>query len=139
MIQFMLIITLLLELQIKATFDIIQYDSRTMKVWAWPIIKYHPNVFEPPKQYFRQQYFKACDLILGELDDRFDQPSLSLVVAMENTLLNAANGLVYEGPIKILEKSLYNNDVDFRKLRCHLALLPDTSKVADSSIKKVTG
>ena len=46
--------------------------------------------------------------MLGELDDRFDQPSLSLMVAMENTLLNAANSLAYEEPITILEKSLYN-------------------------------
>jgi len=39
--------------------------------------------------------------MLGELDDRFYQPSLSLVLAMENTLLNAANGTAYEEPLAI--------------------------------------
>ena len=76
--------------------------------------------------------------MLGELDDRFDQPSLSLVVAMENTLLNAANDLAYEEPLTILQKSHYNNDFDFRKLKSQLALLPDAIKLANSSIKKVT-
>jgi len=63
-----------------------------------------PHEFAAPKEYFQQQYFEACDLMLGELDDRFDQSSLSLVVAMENILLNAANGLAYEEPLTILEK-----------------------------------
>jgi len=76
--------------------------------------------------------------MLGEFDDRFDQPSLSLVVAMENTLLNAANGLAYEEPLTILEKSNYNKDFHYRKLRSHLAVLPNTIKLADPSIKKVT-
>ena len=90
-----------------------------------------PHVFTTPKEYFRQQYFEACDLMLGELDERFDQPSLSLVVAMENTLLNAVNSLPYEEPLTVLEKSFYNNDFNF-------GLLPDTIKLADSFIQKVT-
>ena len=63
-----------------------------------------PHAFAAPKEYFRQQHFEACDLMLGEL----------------------------------LEKSNYNNDFDYRKLRSRLALLPDTIRLADSSIKKVT-
>ena len=39
---------------------------------------------------------------------------------------------------ELLEKSNYNNDFDYRKLRSRLALLPDTIRLADSSIKKVT-
>ena len=45
-----------------------------------------PHQFEAPKDYFHQQYFEACDLLLGELNDRFDQQSvLSSVMALENT------------------------------------------------------
>ena len=45
-----------------------------------------PHEFEAPRDYFRQQYFEACDLLLGGLDDRFDQKSvLSSVMALENT------------------------------------------------------
>jgi len=80
------------------------------------------------KEYFQQQYFEACNLMLGELDDRFDQPSLSLAVY----------GVAYEKPLKFLEKSLYGNDLDFWKLKYHLGLIPDAIKVANSSIKKVT-
>jgi len=74
--------------------------------------------------------------MLGEFDDRFDQLSLSLVVTMKNTLLNAANSLAYEEPLTILEKSNYNNDFDYRKLRSHLAVLPDTIKLADPIYKE---
>ena len=65
-----------------------------------------PHVFAAPKEYFRQQCFGACDLMLGELDDRFNQPSLSLVVAMENTLVNAANALAYDEPLTILKNQI---------------------------------
>ena len=98
-----------------------------------------PHEFEAPRDYFRQQYFEACDLLLGELDDQFDQKSvLSSVMALENTLLNSANGLNYEEELAILEESCYKEDFDFTKLKCHLALLADTIKLAIASIKKVT-
>ena len=97
-----------------------------------------PHEFEAPRDYFRQQYFEACDLLLGELDDRFDQKSvLSSVMALENTLLNSANGVNYE-ELAILEESCYKDDFDFTKLKCHLALLADTVKLAIPYIKKVT-
>ena len=95
-----------------------------------------PHEFETPKDYFHQQYFDACDLLLGELDDRFDQQSvLPSVMALENTLLNSANGFNYEEQLAILEESCYK---DFSKLICHLAFLADTVKLAIPSIKKVT-
>ena len=57
-------------------------------------------------------------------------------MALENTLLNSANGLNYEEQLAILEKSCYKEDFDFSKLKCHLALLDDTVKLAITSIKK---
>ena len=57
-------------------------------------------------------------------------------MALENTLLNSANGLNYEEQLAILEESCYKEDFDFSKLKCHLALLDDTVKLAITSIKK---
>ena len=59
-------------------------------------------------------------------------------MALESTLLNSANGLNYEEELAILEESCYKEDFDFTKLKCHLALLADTVKLAIPSIKKVT-
>ena len=57
-------------------------------------------------------------------------------MALENTLLNSANGLNYEEELAILEESCYKEDFDFTKLKCYLALLADTVKLAIPSIKK---
>ena len=55
-----------------------------------------PHEFEAPRDYFRQQYFEACNLLLGELDDRFDQKVCCHLLWLWKTLLNSANGLNYE-------------------------------------------
>ena len=59
-------------------------------------------------------------------------------MALENTLLNSAKGLNYEEQLAILEEPCYKEDFDFSKLKCHLALLDDTVKLAIliTSIKK---
>ena len=35
-----------------------------------------PHKFSKPKEFFRQQYFAACDLLIQELLDRFEQKDL---------------------------------------------------------------
>ena len=59
-------------------------------------------------------------------------------MAMEKILLNSANVLSYEEQLAILEKSCCKEDFDFSKLKCHLALLADTIKLAIPSVKKIT-
>ncbi|KAI8487209.1 tRNA selenocysteine 1-associated protein 1 [Branchiostoma belcheri] len=51
-----------------------------------------PHRHDSPKDFYRQIYFQACDLLVGELTDRFDQDFLKPVLAIENVLLSAANG-----------------------------------------------
>ena len=49
--------------------------------------------FLSPKEYFHQMYFKACDPLCGELEKRFCDQQIPSILAIEKTLLNAANGL----------------------------------------------
>ena len=35
-----------------------------------------PHRYATPKDYFRHQYFQACDLLTRELEDRFQQRDL---------------------------------------------------------------
>ena len=55
-----------------------------------------PHVFPSAKSYFRQMYFEACDLIYGELEERFSDKHIPSVIAIEKMLICAANGLEYE-------------------------------------------
>ena len=62
-------------------------------------------------------YFQACDLLLCELEDRFDQRELlPLVLALENLIIKAANGESYDNALQSVEDSCYASDLDFSML-----------------------
>ena len=52
------------------------------------------HVYATPKDYFRHNYYEAVDVVIYELERRFDRSSSSQVVVMEieQLLLDAANG-----------------------------------------------
>ena len=96
-----------------------------------------PHQFSTPKEYFRQQYFQTCDLLLQELENRFDQ-SLHPVLALESLLLKAANGQCFEEQLQTVRESCYSGDFNFDDLKRHLLLLVDTIKQGTPSVKEVT-
>ena len=52
-----------------------------------------PHRYSTPKDYFCQQYREACDILIRELEDRFEQEELMKPVLMLEPLhLKAANG-----------------------------------------------
>lgn len=56
-----------------------------------------------PKEYFKQQYIEACDLLIRTLEERFDQQqSVAPVLALENLLLRP----VIESRMKIISRFL---------------------------------
>ena len=84
-------------------------------------------------------YFESCDLLLGELQVRFDQKELlPPVLALESLIVKAANGEDYEHTVKSLEESCYSGDLDFPVLRRHLPLLFDAVRKSNPAIRRVT-
>ena len=55
-------------------------------------------------------------------------------MALENLIVNAANGEDYECTLKFLDESCYSSDIDFSVMRRHLPLLFD----AKPALKRVT-
>ena len=56
-----------------------------------------PHWYSTPREYFRHQYYKACDLLHQDLENRFSQTGLLLpLLALESLLLNASNGLSFQ-------------------------------------------
>ncbi|XP_078613923.1 zinc finger MYM-type protein 1-like [Branchiostoma floridae x Branchiostoma japonicum] len=97
-----------------------------------------PHRHATPKDFYRQVFFQACDLLIGELSQRFDQDFLKPVVAMEKVLLEAANGNDFSGHMDEVMSSVFANDLDQRKLTIHLSMLPDIVKQELPDVKKVT-
>ncbi len=97
-----------------------------------------PHRFTLPKEYFRQIYFEACDLLIGELDNRFDQAFLTPLVAMEQLIVKAANGEPVPDELDTLSASVYAKDLDLPWLKRHLTVLPDIVSQALPLVKRVT-
>ena len=98
----------------------------------------HPHKFASPKDYFRPLCLEACDLLLGELNSRFEQEFMKPLQAMENVLMKAANAELFSDDLDVLSSSVYGKDLDFAKLARHLAVLPDIVHQALPEVKKVT-
>ena len=94
--------------------------------------------YTSPRAYHRHLYFEACDLLCAELGNRFDHQLNSSVLALERTLIKAANGEDYQTSIKELEKSCYKDDIVLTDLARHLLLLQDVVQKSVPGIKKVT-
>ncbi len=68
-------------------------------------------------------YFEACNVLLGELQNRFESKTIPAVVSMEKALIKAANNQEFESEMKKVEKSCFSKDINFFEYRKQLQLL----------------
>ena len=61
------------------------------------------HCYSSPRCYYRHLYFEACDLLYAELGNRFDSQLNSSVLALEQTLIKAANGEDCQSSIRAAE------------------------------------
>ena len=95
-----------------------------------------PHVFSCPRDYYKQQYFKALDSVMTQLSSRFEQDSMGLLCTVENVLIDSANSTCVhqvELPPSIL--SFYAKDINLEKLLIQLTMLPDLMKASNKSEK----
>ena len=63
-------------------------------------------------------------MLLQELNDRFDQDHLlPPIQCLENHLMKAPNGEVYEESLQALKSSVYSSDINFDQLHRQLVSL----------------
>ena len=97
-------------------------------------------VFENPEQLYRQKYYEFIDLIIAEIQRRFDQPTLLLLKKMETILIDSCNGKKVELSPTI--QKLYQEGLNIEKLKLQLSMLPDVisivNKDANMGIHHVT-
>lgn len=98
-----------------------------------------PHRFASPRDYHRSLYYQACDLLVNELEMRFQQKDLlPSAIALESLLLKAACGEDFSEDLKRVEESCYKNDFDFISLKTQLSLLADVIKQASPCVRRVT-
>ena len=91
----------------------------------------------PPPEYYRQIYYQACDLLLRELADRFDQSEfLPHVLSLESLLMKAANGENYDNELESVRDGSFAQDLNLPSLEKQLPLLVDAAKLG--FVNKVT-
>ena len=58
----------------------------------------------------------SCDMILRELQRRFETKYILFVLSIEQTLVKAANKKDFQGQLKNIGESVYNNEADVSDL-----------------------
>ena len=97
-----------------------------------------PHQYPNPKAFYRHIYYEACDLLLSELEHRFQNQHIPSVLAIEQMLLKAANGSSYQNELSAVEVSCYKNDIDWADLSRHLPLLRDVVKKSNPILQNMT-
>ena len=77
------------------------------------------------KSYYRILYHEACDLLIGELEKRFENQHVHEVLSIEHVLMKAANGDDFHTDMRKFEESCFVNDIDLSDLSKELPLLCD--------------
>ena len=71
-----------------------------------------PHRFKCPKDYYRVQYYEACDKIKTELESRFNQAKLKPVSNLEKLLCGSANSDDFSEHLEELQRSCFVTDID---------------------------
>ena len=63
-----------------------------------------------PKAYFRQSYYEAIDVVVGCIENRFDQPGYRIYSTLETLLVKACKQEEIAGKLEVI-LSFYNDDL----------------------------
>ncbi len=80
---------------------------------------YYPST---PKQYYRQQYYEALDLITSFITNRFDQIGMKTISALEDLLVKSARKESFETELEQVVQ-IYKNDINQASLTMQLQTL----------------
>ena len=89
-------------------------------------------IFTPPEIYFCQQYFQVLNLLISELECRFNQPSTQPTQPTQNIqklLMMSSNDSTVHLPDNFSE--LYGKDLDLNRLAVQLRVLTDLLRTAN--------
>ena len=71
-------------------------------------------IFNTPEDLHHKDYYQAFDVVVAELNRRFNMPSFSVMKEIENILLQSFNGV--HVPFSDEFCKLYNDELNFEQL-----------------------
>ena len=74
---------------------------------------------DTPKDYYRQYYFEAIDVLVNCIQERFDQPGYKVYVRLESLLIKACKNEDFEEELKFV-CDFYKEDLNESYLRAQL-------------------
>ncbi|KAF0296816.1 hypothetical protein FJT64_018062 [Amphibalanus amphitrite] len=74
-----------------------------------------------PRALYRRQYYELLDLLIGQLEERFDQPGFLVLQLVERLIESAAAGQASPVPAEL--RDLYGADLNLPRLETQLKLL----------------
>ena len=83
-------------------------------------------------------FLSTGDLLIEELQERFNQTFLKPLIAIETTIIAAANGKEIDAALNAINGSVFAKDFHFSRLPRQLAILPDIVHQALPEVKQVT-
>ena len=97
-----------------------------------------PHQFRCSKDYYRVQYYKACDRVKTELKSQFNKAKLKPVANLENLLVGAANSDDFSEHLEELQRSCFGTDIDCGRLGHQLHLVHGAVRTTLPEVRQVT-
>ena len=87
------------------------------------------HIFDTPADLYCKEYYDAFDVVIAELNHRFDIPAFSIMKEMESILLQFFNGV----HVSVSDHfcTLYKHELNLERLKVQLLMLPDLLKTAN--------
>jgi len=86
------------------------------------------HVFQRPADFYRVQYFKFLDVIINNINSRFDQPGMKMYSVMESVIIAACKKQTFAAEVEELCQTY--DDFNKSRLIMQLAMLPDLCPAA---------
>ena len=94
----------------------------------------HTHFPDSAKEYYRQSFYEALDLITGSIKDRFNQSDFHIYRKLQSIIIKAARGEDFHDEFSSVT-SFYGSDVNSSRLKIQLEILTSQfSNVPSSSI-----
>lgn len=94
------------------------------------------HIYETVRDYYRQLFFEAYDLVINELSRRFSKETLSMLGEIENLLISSFVDLEGSSQLSNGILQLYSGDIDAEKLKVQLQMLPGLLKTYNDNNSK---
>ena len=117
----------------RSSYDVVLLKSKSYPSMSGPMLPRRtgePTYPVTAQDYYRRIFFKAIDLMMNAIDQRFEQPSFDTYAKMESLSIKTLNSQDKSDELKFVER-VYNDDVNISVLTAQMKILQVLLKDGD--------